>query len=139
MKYRPRWKTHPPHQPFLNVRHPTVLWAKLCCHPTAFLSKKFPSGQLSYYIYQPETLAVLSRLIFWEDKILGRKITIITKHLSLEFVNNQRSMLLWQTRWYEDLLRLCHSTQYDKGPKNMVTDVLSRMYAGQNDGIPADI
>jgi len=106
-------------------------------HPTAFLSKEFPSGQLSYHTYQQET-CYTQRITLLGRSILGRKIILITDHWTLESVNTQRSMLLWQTSWYEGLLRFHHPIQSIKGPKNVVKDALSIMYAGQNDDIPVD-
>ena len=108
------------------------------CHPAGFLSKKFSSAQLFYHTYEQETLAILEGLLRWEDKLLGRKLIIISDHGTLEFLNTQRSMSLRQTRWYEYLSRFDYSIQYVKGLKNVVADALSRMYAGQNDNIPVD-
>ena len=108
------------------------------CHPAGFLSKKFSSAQLSYCTYEQETLAILEGLLHWEDKLLGRKMVIMTDHQTLEFFNTQRTLSLQQTRWYEYLSRFDYSIQYVEGLRNMVADALSRMYASRNDDIPID-
>ena len=108
------------------------------CRPAGFLSKKFSTAQASYRTYEQETLAILEGLLRWEDKLLGRKIVIITDHRTLEFFNTQRSLSFRQTRWYEYLSRFDYSIQYVEGLKNVVADALSRMYAGRNTDIPID-
>ena len=108
------------------------------CRPAGFLSKKFSTAQLSYRTYEQETLAILEGLLHWEDKLLGRKIVVITDHRTLEFFNTQRTMSFRQTRWYEYLSRFNYSIQYVEGLKNIVADALSRMYSGRNEDIPID-
>ena len=108
------------------------------CRPAGFLSKKFSTAQLSYCTYEQETLAILKGLLQWEDKLLGRKIVIISDHQTLEFFNTQWSLSLRQTRWYKYLSRFDYSIQYVKGLKNIVADALSRMYTGCNADIPID-
>ena len=108
------------------------------CRPAGFLSKKFSSAQHSYRTYEQETLAILEGLLRWEDKLLGREIVVITDHRTLEFFNTQRTMSLRQIRWYEYLSRFNYTIQYVEGIKNVITDALSRMYAGRNDSIPID-
>jgi hypothetical protein len=85
------------------------------CLPAGFLSKKFSTAQLSYCTYEQETLAILEGLLRWEDKLLGRKLVIITDHRTLEFFNMQKSLSLQQTRWYEYLSRFDYSIQYVEG------------------------
>ena len=48
------------------------------CRPAGFLSKKFTSAQHNYHMHEHETLAVLEALMKWEDKLLGRRFTVIT-------------------------------------------------------------
>src|SRR5260221_5301076 len=93
---------------------------------------------MSYRTYEQETLGILEVLLQWEDKLLGRKIVIITDHHTLEFCNTQRTMSLRQIRWYEYLSRFNYTIQYVEGVKNVVADALSRMYAGRHDAIPID-
>lgn len=58
-------------------------WQK--CKPAGFLSKKFSSAQRAYKTYKHEALGIMEALLKWEDKLLGRKINIITDHKALTF------------------------------------------------------
>ena len=55
------------------------------CRPAGFLSKKFMSTQCNYCMHKHETLVVLEALMKWEDKLLGRKFTVVTDHKGLEY------------------------------------------------------
>ena len=55
------------------------------CQPAGFLSKKFTSMQHNYHTHEHETLAVLEALMKWEDKLLGKKFTVVTDHKGLEY------------------------------------------------------
>jgi hypothetical protein len=50
------------------------------CHPAGFMSKKFSAVQMNYRVFEMETIAILKALSKWEDKLLGRKITVVTDH-----------------------------------------------------------
>ena len=45
--------------------------------------KKFTSAQHNHCTHEHETLAVLEALMKWEDKLLGRKFTVVTDHKGL--------------------------------------------------------
>ena len=70
------------------------------CQLAGFLSKKFMSAQHNYHMHEHETLAVLEALMKWEDKLLGRKFTVVTDHKGLEYFKTQPNLLLRQTRWW---------------------------------------
>ena len=59
------------------------------CQPAGFLSKKGTSAQHNYHMHEHETLAVLEALMKWEDKILGRKFTVVTDHKGHESFKTQ--------------------------------------------------
>jgi len=59
------------------------------CRPAGFMSKKFTYTQQHYAIHELETLAILEALLKWEDKLLGKKLHIITDHKALEFFKTQ--------------------------------------------------
>ena len=61
------------------------------------------SAQHNYHMHKPETLAVLEALMKWEDKLLGRKFTVVTDHKGLEYFKTQPNFSLRQTRWWEYL------------------------------------
>ena len=65
----------------------------------------------------------------WEDKLIGRKFTVITDHQSLEFFSRQRHLSGRQARWAEYLSRFDFEVTYVKGQHNIVADCLSRYYS----------
>lgn len=110
------------------------------CRPAGFMSRKFTDAQHAYRVFELETLAILEALIKWEDKLLGRKITIVTDHKALEFFQTQARLSNRQTRWMEFMARFNYTIQYVKGSSNRVADSLSRYYASDDSGDvhPAD-
>ena len=90
------------------------------CQPAGFLSKKFTSTQHNYGMHEHETLAVLEALMKWEDKLLGRKFTVVTDHKGLEYFKTQLNLLLRQTRWWEYLSHFNYNTIYVDGTQNQV-------------------
>ena len=76
-------------------------WDK--CQPAGFVSKKFMSTQYNYCMHEHNTIAVLKALMKWEDKLLGRKFTVVTDHKGLEYFKTQLNLLPRQTRWLLDL------------------------------------
>ena len=86
------------------------------CQPAGFLSKKFTSAQHNYCMHKHETLAVLEALMKWEDKLLGRKFTVVTDHKGLEYFKTQPNLSLRQTRWWEYLSHFNYNTIHVDGP-----------------------
>ena len=76
-----------------------------------------------------ETLAILKVLLKWEDKLVGRKFTVITDHQVLEFFSKQKHLSGRQARWAEYLSRFDFEVVYVKGQYNIVADCLSRYYS----------
>lgn len=98
------------------------------CRPAGFMSKKFSNAQRAYYTYEHETLALLEALLKWEDKLLGRKITLVTDHKALEFFTKKDHRAPRQIRWAQFLARFDTEIIYVKGMENKVADCLSRYY-----------
>ena len=98
------------------------------CRPAGFLSKKFSDAQRNYRTFEHETIAILEALLKWEDKLIGRRIHIVTDHQALEFFQTQRRLSARQTRWMEYLSRFNFDIRYVKGKLNKVADTLSRYY-----------
>jgi RNase H-like domain found in reverse transcriptase/Reverse transcriptase (RNA-dependent DNA polymerase) len=59
------------------------------CRPAGFLSKKFSDTQRNYRTFEHETIAILEALLKWEDKLIGRRIHVVTDHKALEFFQTQ--------------------------------------------------
>ncbi|KAJ3015068.1 hypothetical protein NUW54_g1142 [Trametes sanguinea] len=98
------------------------------CRPVGFMSKKFTSAQRAYRTYKQEALAILEALLKWEDKLLCRKIHIVTDHHTLKFIEGITHPSNRQIRWFEYLARFDKSIKYIPGHLNKVADCLSRYY-----------
>ena len=98
------------------------------CRPAGFMSKKFSLAQCSYFTWEQEILAVLEGLSRWEDKLIGRPITVVTDHKALTFFMTQSRMSNRQIRWWEYISRFNFEVLYVPGEQNKVADALSRMY-----------
>ena len=98
------------------------------CRPAGFMSKKFTSVQMNYRVFEMETIAILKALLKWEDKLLRRKITVVTDHKALEFFKTQKRLNNRQVWWMEFLVRFNLDIIYVKGDTNLVADALSRYY-----------
>ena len=98
------------------------------CRPAGFLSEKFMSAQHNYHTHKHETFAVLEALMKWEDKLLGRKFTVVTDHKGLEYFKTQPNLSLRQTRWWEYLSCFNYNTIHVDGMQNQVADSLSCYY-----------
>ena len=104
------------------------------CRPAGFMSRKFKEAQQNYRVFEMETLAILEALTKWEDKLIGRKFTVITDHQSLEFFSRQKHLSGRQARWAEYLSRFDFEVIYVKGQYNIVADCLSRYYSADLPG-----
>jgi hypothetical protein len=107
-------------------------WPK--ARPAGFLSKKFTPAQCNYHTWEHELIAILESLIKWEDKLIGRRITIVTDHKALTFFKTKVHMSDRQTRWWEFLSRFDYDLVYTKGNVNKVADSLSRYYINDEPG-----
>ncbi|KAG8834108.1 hypothetical protein FRC17_009540 [Serendipita sp. 399] len=103
------------------------------CRPAAFLSKKFTPTQLSYFMWEQETLVILEALNCWEDKLLGQPIVIVTDHRSITFFTKQPKLSNRQIRWYKYISRFNFEVMYIPGEQNKVADALSRIYQNNDD------
>jgi hypothetical protein len=65
-----------------------------------------------------EMLAILEALLKWEDKLVGRKSTVVMDHRALEFFQKQRKLSNCQARWVEYFSRFEFEITYVKGSHN---------------------
>ena len=86
------------------------------------------SAQHNYHTHEHNTLVVLEALMKWEDKLLGRKFTVVTDHKSLEYFKTQPNLSLRQTRWREYHSCFNYNTIHVDGTQNQVADSLSCYY-----------
>jgi hypothetical protein len=103
------------------------------CRPAGFHSRKFSNAQRNYRTHEQELLAILQALMTWEDKLIGRKFTVVTDHKSLEFFQTQGRLSPRQSRWWEFLSRFNYDTVYVKGHTNTVADLFSRYFHDRQD------
>ena len=96
------------------------------CRPVGFLPKKFTSAQ--HRMHEQETLVVLEALIKWEDKLSGRKFTMVTDHKGLEYFKIQLNLSLRQARWWEYISCFNYDTIHVDGMWNQVADSLLCYY-----------
>jgi hypothetical protein len=83
---------------------------------------------MNYRVFEMETIAILEALLKWEDKLLRRKILIVTNHKALKFFKMQRRLNSRQAQWMEFLTRFDYDITYVKGETNLVADALFRYY-----------
>lgn len=105
------------------------------CKPAGFHSRKFSNAQRNYRTHEQELLAILQALMSWEDKLIGRKFTVVTDHKSLEFFQTQGRLSPRQSRWWEFLSRFDYETVYVKGHTNTIADLFSRYFQDRQDEI----
>jgi Reverse transcriptase (RNA-dependent DNA polymerase)/RNase H-like domain found in reverse transcriptase len=48
------------------------------CRPAGFMSKKFTAVQMNYHMFEMEMIAILKALLKWEDKLLSRRILVVS-------------------------------------------------------------
>ena len=92
------------------------------------MSKKFSNAQQHYRTHEHEMIAVLEALMKWEDKLLGRKFTLVTDHKGLEYFETQKNLSDRQVQWWEFLSRFNYTIMHIDGVDNKVADCLSRYY-----------
>lgn len=109
-------------------------WTK--CRPAGFMSKKFTSAQFSYFTYEQEGLAVVEALMRWEDKLLGRRFTLVTDHKSLSFLKEKSKLIPRLQRWMEYIARFDYDIKWVEGESNRVADALSRYYSSEEASSP---
>jgi hypothetical protein len=98
------------------------------CRPAGFMSQKFTAAQFSYKTWDHEALAILEEFLRWEDKLLGRKVSMVTDHEALGFFKTQQCLTSQQTQWMEFLEHFDYTIKYIQGQENKVADCLSRYF-----------
>jgi Integrase zinc binding domain/RNase H-like domain found in reverse transcriptase len=70
----------------------------------------------------------------WEDKLLGRKFTLVTDHKGLEYFETQKNLSDRQVRSWEFLSHFNFTIMHVDGIDNKVADRLSRYYENNTGG-----
>jgi hypothetical protein len=92
--------------------------------PVAFTSKKFSSAERNYTTGEQELLAVITALKEWHCYLEGPKVTVVTDHHPLTFLQSTFPLSRRQARWLEYLQRFHMTWEYRPGRQN-VADPLS--------------
>ena len=82
------------------------------------------STQHNYCMHKHKTLVVSEALMKWEDKLLGRKFTVVTNHKGLEYFKTQPNLLPRQTRWWEYLSCLNYNTIHVDGVNRLSRNMM---------------
>ena len=102
------------------------------CRPAGFLSRKFSPAQQSYLTYDREALAIIEGLRKWDDKLRGRKFTVVTDHQALKDFKTTEPMSPRRIRWIQFMDEFGFETLHVPGMDNKVADALSRYYEADN-------
>ena len=73
-------------------------------------------------------IAVLKAFMKWEDKLLGRKFTLVTDHKGLKYFETQKNLSDRQVQWWEFLSCFNYTIMHVNGVDNKVADCLSCYY-----------
>ncbi len=96
-------------------------------HPVAFTSAKLSKAEVNYTTTEQELLGVVRALQEWRCYLEGakHKVTIITDHNPLTFLQTQPNLSRRLTRWVQFLARFDHEIKYKQGKSN-IADPVSR-------------
>lgn len=97
----------------------------------AYYSRTLKGAELNYTVTEKEALAIVTALTLWRVFILGRKLTVLTDHKALSFLQTYKLLSSRLSRWVLLIQEYSAHIHYCKGSDNVVADALSR-YPIQN-------
>jgi hypothetical protein len=103
-------------------------------HVAAFYSAKLNSGQQNYPVHEIEMLAGIETMLQHRDILQGAGFTWITDHKGLIHILKQKNLSGHQARWMEKISKFNFEVEYVAGIKNVLVDVLSRLYLNDAPG-----
>jgi hypothetical protein len=96
-------------------------------HPVAYESRKLSDAQIRYPVHEKELLAIKQALLGWHRYLdNGHRITILTDHESLKYMNTIKHPSARLTRWIDEFQMYDLDIRYRPGVKAIVPDALSR-------------
>jgi len=96
-------------------------------HPVAYQSRKLNDAEIRYPIHEKELLAIKHALGNWHNYVdNGQKITILTDHESLKYMNTIKRPSARLNRWVDEFQMYDLDIRYRPGVKAIVPDALSR-------------
>lgn len=81
--------------------------------------------RLGYSTYEKELLAMVHAVEKWQPYLLGRRLIVMTNHLSLQHLFTQRIVNPIQQKWLTKLMVYDYETVYKMGSQNTAIDSLS--------------
>ena len=100
----------------------------------AFYSAKLNSAQQNYPVNEIEMLAGIETILQFANLPQGVEFRRLTDHKGLTHLLNQKNLSGRQARWLEKISAFNFKVVYIEGSKNVVADVLLRMYSGDAPG-----
>jgi len=97
-------------------------------HVIAYASRMFDPREAAYSVTERECLAVLYGLEHFRGYVEGYKITIVTDHSSLMWLNRMKDPFGRLARWAVRLQQFDYDVVHRKGSENLVPDALSRAF-----------
>ena len=94
--------------------------------PVAFEGKKLSSAERNYPTHDRELLAVIHALRQWRCYLEGLRVTVVTDHNPLTWLQTQRTLSRRQARWSEYLQQFDLGWKYQPGKANTAADGASR-------------
>lgn len=95
-------------------------------HAIAYESRKLKAAELNYTTTEVELLAVVHALRTWHCYVEGVKVTVVTDHCPLTYLQTQPQLSRRQVRWSEYLQTFEFDWKYRPGKTNPA-DALSRL------------
>src|SRR5438477_12463560 len=71
--------------------------------PVAYESRKLSPAEQNYPVHEKELLAIVHAIKLWRFYLEGWRFTVITDHVSLEYIKTQQNLSRRQARWLETL------------------------------------
>jgi transposase InsO family protein len=95
-------------------------------HPIAFDGYKLTGPELNYPVHEKELLAIKQAIRTYHWLLGGQKVTVITDHHSLQYLNTIKNPSRRMARWIEEFQQYEIDFCYRKGKDAVVPDALSR-------------
>ena len=92
----------------------------------AYESRKLKIHEQNYSTYDLELAAVIHALKMWRHYLLGKRLTLMTDHISLKYFFSQTELNARQARWLSFLSDFDMDIKHIRGKENKVADALSR-------------
>ena len=102
-------------------------------HPIAFGGHALNKHQKLYAVNDLELLAVCSALKNYQHYLIGKKITIVSDSVTVQFLQKLQLASARHRRMAAYLMQFNLTTRFLRGSQNFVADCLSRMFSDLSD------